>query len=47
MLLMASGQTAEAREILSETLERLRRMPDYVRKAEAEWIALAERALRV
>ncbi|HKY85686.1 MAG TPA: tetratricopeptide repeat protein [Pseudorhodoplanes sp.] len=47
MLLMASGQTAEAREILHETLERLRRMPDYVRKAEAEWIALAERALRV
>jgi hypothetical protein len=46
MLLMASGHTAEAREILSETLERLRRMPDYVRKAEAEWIALAERGLK-
>ena len=30
-----------------EILKRLRRSPAHVRKAQAEWIALAERALRI
>jgi hypothetical protein len=47
MLLVAAGRKAEGRAILSDALERLRRMPKYVRKAEAEWIALAEKGLRI
>ena len=47
MLLLAAGQTAEARAIFSEVLERIGRMPKYVRKVEAEWIALAEKGLKI
>jgi hypothetical protein len=36
----------EARAWLSDVLKQLRRAPAHVRKAQAEWIALAERALR-
>jgi len=47
MLLMASGRTADARALFSEVLERIGRMPKYVRKVEAEWIALAEKGLKI
>jgi hypothetical protein len=47
MLLVAAGRTAEGHAILSEVLERLRRMPKYVRKAEAEWIVLAEKGVKI
>jgi hypothetical protein len=47
MLLMAAGQTAEARALFAEVLERIDRMPKYVRKVEAEWIALAEKGLKI
>jgi hypothetical protein len=46
MLLVAAGRAAEGHAILSEVLERIRRMPKYVRKVEAEWIALAEKGLK-
>jgi hypothetical protein len=32
--------------ILTETLATLKRAPKYVRRAQAEWMAAAERALR-
>lgn len=47
LLLLASGRTAEARATFSEVLERIGRMPKYVRKVEAEWIALAEKGLKI
>jgi hypothetical protein len=47
MLLVAAGRTADGRAVFSEVLERIGRMPKYVRKVEAEWIALAEKALKI
>jgi hypothetical protein len=47
MLLTAMGRTAEGRAVFSEVLERIGRMPKYVRKVEAEWIALAEKGLKI
>ena len=47
VLLLASGQAAEARALFAEVLERIGRMPKYVRKVEAEWIALAEKGLKI
>jgi hypothetical protein len=47
MLLLASGQTAKAHAILTGALERAAAMPKYVRKVEAEWIATAEKALKI
>lgn len=46
LLLTRVGREAEARVWLGEVLTQLRRAPTHVRKAQAEWIALAERALR-
>jgi hypothetical protein len=46
LLLAAVGRKAEARALFSETLAQLRRAPKYVRKVQAEWIAIAEKALR-
>jgi len=37
---------AEAKTVLTETLAGLKRAPKYVRRAQAEWIALAERTLK-
>jgi len=47
MLLVTAGRTAEGRAVFSEVLERIGRMPKYVRKVEAEWIALAEKGLKI
>ena len=47
VLLARMGREMEAKAWLSDVLKQLRRAPAHVRKAQAEWIALAERALRV
>lgn len=46
MLLQKLGRNAEAKTICSALLTQMQRAPRYVRKAQAEWIAIAERALR-
>lgn len=46
VLLAKAGRHAEAKTVLSEVLAQLKRAPKYVRRAQAEWIALAESALR-
>jgi hypothetical protein len=46
LLLDKMGRQAEAKTVLTEVLAQLKRAPKYVRRAQAEWIALAEKALR-
>jgi hypothetical protein len=46
MLLGSVGRDAEAKRLHSDVLTQMRRAPKYVRKAQAEWIAIAEKALR-
>jgi hypothetical protein len=46
LLLAKAGRHAEAKTVLAEVLAQLKRAPKYVRRAQAEWIALAESALR-
>ena len=46
LLLVRLGQDAEAKALLAETLRELKRAPKFVRKVQAEWIALAEKAVR-
>lgn len=46
LLLDKAGRQAEAKSVLTEALAQLKRAPKYVRQAQAEWIALAERAVR-
>jgi hypothetical protein len=46
MLLDRVGHRAEARRVLSDLLTHMRRAPRYVRKVQAEWIGMAEKALR-
>jgi len=46
MLLQRLGRSAEAKTICSAVLTQMRRAPGHVRKSQAEWIAIAERALR-
>ena len=46
LLLDKAGRKAEAKTLLTETLTGLKRAPKYVRRAQAEWMALAEKALR-
>jgi hypothetical protein len=46
LLLAKTGRQVEAQILLTDTLARLKRAPKYVRRAQAEWIAAAERALR-
>ena len=46
LLLARTGRDAEAKAWLSDVLKQLRRSPAHVRKAQAEWIARAEKALR-
>ena len=41
-----TGRKAEARVVFTELLTQLKRAPKYVRRVQAEWIALAEKALR-
>jgi hypothetical protein len=46
MLLDRVGHRAEAQRVLSDLLTHMRRAPRYVRKVQAEWIGMAEKALR-
>ena len=46
MLLDRLGREAEAKRVLTDLLTHMRRAPKYVRKVQAEWIGMAERALR-
>jgi hypothetical protein len=46
LLLDKAGRQTEAKSVLTEVLAQLKRAPKYVRRAQAEWIALAERAVR-
>jgi hypothetical protein len=46
LLLEKTGRQAEAKTVLTEVLAQLKRAPKYVRRAQAEWIALAEKTLR-
>jgi hypothetical protein len=46
LLLDKTGRRAEAKDVLVDVLARLKRAPKYVRRAQAEWISLAEKALR-
>jgi hypothetical protein len=46
LLLARLGYRVEAKTLLAETLSELKRAPKFVRKAQAEWIATAEKALR-
>jgi hypothetical protein len=46
ILLDRLGREAEAKRVLTDLLTHMRRAPKYVRKVQAEWIGLAEKALR-
>jgi hypothetical protein len=46
LLLERTGREAEARAWLAEVLRQLRRAPAHVQKAQAEWIARAEKVVR-
>jgi hypothetical protein len=46
MLLAKLGHDFEAKKLYSDVLTQMRRAPRYVRKVQAEWIALAEKGLR-
>ena len=46
MLLGRLGRRDEARQVLTDLLTHMRRAPKYVRKVQAEWIGMAEKALR-
>jgi hypothetical protein len=46
LLLDKAGRRAEAKVVFTELLTHLKRAPTYVRRVQAEWIALAEKALR-
>jgi hypothetical protein len=46
LLLDSAGRQAEAKVVFTELLTGLKRAPKYVRRVQAEWIALAEKALR-
>jgi hypothetical protein len=45
LLLKTVGRTAEARVILNELLIKMRGAPRYLRKAQAEWLSIAEKQL--
>ena len=45
MLLRMVGRTAEARVVFNELLLQMRRAPKYLRAAQAEWLAIAEKQL--
>ena len=41
------GREAAAREVLSDVVKRIELAPPHVRKAQAEWLAMARQALNV
>jgi hypothetical protein len=47
LLLDRLGRRTEAKAVLSDVLTHMKRAPKYVRKVQAEWIAAAEKALRI
>jgi hypothetical protein len=46
LLLDKAGRQSEAKAVFTEVLTQLKRAPKYVRRVQAAWIALAEKALR-
>jgi hypothetical protein len=42
-----AGPRAEACEVLADVVKRIELAPRYVRKAQAEWLAMARQALKV
>jgi hypothetical protein len=46
MLLDRLGRRAEAKLVFTDLLTHMRRAPKYVRKVQAEWIGMAEKAMR-
>jgi hypothetical protein len=40
------GREAEARAVLAEIVRQMSRAPKFARKVQAQWISLAETALR-
>jgi hypothetical protein len=46
MLLERLGRGAEAKLVYIEVLKLMKRAPRYVRKAQAEWVSIAEKAVR-
>jgi hypothetical protein len=46
VMLDKAGRHGEAKRLLTETLAGLKRAPKYVRRAQAEWIALAQKTLQ-
>jgi hypothetical protein len=46
LLLRKAGRDREAHALLEELLAQMRRAPRYVRKVQAEWIRIAEQAVR-
>ncbi|MGA8649657.1 MAG: tetratricopeptide repeat protein [Xanthobacteraceae bacterium] len=46
LLLEKAGRRSEAKAVFTEVLTQLKRAPKYVRRVQAEWIVLAEKALR-
>ncbi|RZN10203.1 hypothetical protein CWO91_14270 [Bradyrhizobium genosp. SA-3] len=44
-LLQMVGRTAKARMVFNELLIQMRRAPKYLRKAQAEWLSIAEKQL--
>jgi hypothetical protein len=46
ILLKKAGRSREGRALLQEVLKQFRRAPRYVRKAQAEWLVIAEREAR-
>jgi hypothetical protein len=45
LLLKVAGRLQDAKAVFSEFLVQMKRSPHYVREAQAEWIAIAERQL--
>ena len=45
LLLRMVGRTAEARVVFNELLLQMKRAPKYLRDAQAEWLAIAEKQL--
>jgi hypothetical protein len=45
LLLDAVGRRPEARVVLNELLIKMKRSPGYLRKAQAEWLSIAEKQL--
>jgi hypothetical protein len=45
LLLKLMGRTAEARVVFAELLIQMKRAPKYLREAQAEWLAIAEKQL--